>query len=871
MNTKSLKKIKTGKIPYSFLLFIVFFTINLILALPMKYPIITDEYGMLSDAIFLSGKYNWSQAYSTSVNNYWGYGATIWLIPFMPFISGIHSGIILFKIMLTINSFFISLIPVLAFKILRLIKKEIDIKQAFLLALCIGLFPAYIVLSKYAWAETMLSLMPWIIAYMLLCLGKAEKYKKKLLSLFLGLILGYGFSVHGRALVLIVAVFLTIILIRILLKKWIVNWFCMVLPIFVGYILDSIIKNHILSELIISDPGNTRNTIGNILSRNLTGVSLGDSIWQLLKALFGMSYYDIVITFGLISITLVTTTRLVIYLYKSKEMEFDSSIFSEAILSIFSSLIFLGSIALSIIFFATAFLTDSFQRREYFIYGRYTEVMIGIMFLLAVYQLLFSKLITIRQIKCAVLLSTIILLWGTFITSRDLIQNNDKTLSYSMVSGIIPWGGEMFYPETTLEGCLRILVIVLAVFFTLLFLTKKNSFLLYITVIILFSFSSMYSMKTFVWKSSEGVYQSTEDLRSTFDCFYNLHQNFKNIYCIKESNKVLTLQYTLPDYEVTYLNKYQNGYQLLDEITPNSFIISDEDDYFDYLLPNCVQIETSENRHYIWAYGEELISELLNYNVNFEDANTSQVYNATGLFCNDFGLKNENNIFLFNEGISYGPYITLSPGKYSICIAGNNINQCQFYLTSESGQNALDFTVQEINSKKALLSFSSNEFLYDFETLVSNPTERIVIVENITINYEGYQKTEITNLEIPIRSYDVNNKQTRNLISESGNCIRGQTEILFRQGGNIAVTNIYALDYNYEITIKGENLEDIKIEILSEDGSSVDLIYVDEKSNATNKVFKLIKETGKKVLTINLEGISDNFNQFSGVDITVVN
>ena len=864
---------KIKKIPHVYLIYFSFLIYNLLLAFPMQYPIITDEYGALADAVYLSGRFDWTLAYSTSIQNYWGYGSTIWLVPFMWLFSGIESGRAIFKLMLIFNACFVSFIPVLSYKIVSLMKNVKEI-YALCIAFCIGLFPAYTVMSKYAWGETALAVLPWLAVYLLgLCsLKNIKEKKRKIFSVLLGCVIAFAWSVHGRAAALILSVLLTVIMMKIFSKKWIISWIYIILPIIFGVFFDKVLKSDIISNLIMSDPASTRNTLSNILTRNISGVSFAKSVWQVIRATLGMSYYDLVITFGIGSVGIVSAICAIKYAFKKQFKNSINETSGELVLKVFPFVLFLSSLAMSVIFFLTAYLTESFQRREYFIYGRYTEAAAGMMMMVALYHILLSGNFTKFQKKISTGLSILILLWGTFITSDDLIKNGNKTLSYSMVSGIIPWGGKNFWKNTSLVSCVKIFLIILVIYFLVLWLVKRKY--LKATILIIscfFIYSTGYSMVKFVWPSSQNAYRSTGELREFFGKVYDINEKYNEIYCIKEDGRVLTIQYTLPDFEVTFLNKSQNGYQTINDIKENSFIISDEKDIFSYILPNCMQIESSNSQHYIWAYGKELIEELEIRGIKFEDLHVTKEFSPQDLYCNEISKIEEDRVLLPNGGLSYGPYISLMPGYYDVTILGDNLDGCQLSLTADSGKKNIDFKIKKKTSDRVVLSININEITSSFEVLVNNESSNTASVAKLLVEYIDFVKVDLDKLEIPDRTYSVNDRYTRDLIENSEKSIRGQTDILFTMGDTVTVNNIYFLDSEYEIRIHGKDMQNISVWLQDESGIHVPLSSSDVNSVSDYITYKFPGNNVKRNLSLVIQGNEKILSKFSSVEIVVVN
>lgn len=126
------------------------------------------------------------------------------------------------------------------------------------------------------------------------------------------------------------------------------------------------------------------------------------------------------------------------------------------------------------------------------------------------------------------------------------------------------------------------------------------------------------------------------------------------------------------------------------------------------------------------------------------ELNTEKKYNEE-LFEKQSILLYKNNKYLTNgqdteegrilntQGISFGPYVNLKAGKYTIEILGENLNNVDYDSCYNQGQNKLD--IEEIfrNDKQILFNFEINYAIENFECRLFNNSNGNVIIKQIHI------------------------------------------------------------------------------------------------------------------------------------------
>lgn len=177
-----------------------------------------DEICTIASAAYFAG-YDWSEILSDT--RYYGFGYSMFLAPVF----------ILFKepatihhLMLFSNNVLIALCGIIAYEILI---RFFKMKKRSMALLTAGTVVLYLPLSFYGnlfLNECMLSLLVWVVLYLLLLLNEEEEGKhKNIYSVFLGAVLGYSLMVHSRSMVLIAASVGTVLAVYMITKRNMVN------------------------------------------------------------------------------------------------------------------------------------------------------------------------------------------------------------------------------------------------------------------------------------------------------------------------------------------------------------------------------------------------------------------------------------------------------------------------------------------------------------------------------------------------------------------------------------------------------------------------------------------------------------------------
>lgn len=127
---------------------------------------------------------------------------------------------------------------------------------------------------------------------------------------------------------------------------------------------------------------------------------------------------------------------------------------------------------------------------------------------------------------------------------------------------------------------------------------------------------------------------------------------------------------------------------------------------------------------YIETPYEKRTSSELNYSVN------------QGIHTNQKVEIKDNSYVLNKDQVTFGPYITLSKGKYLVHISGKNLAVADIHVTANSGEKTFDVKKIMDSPNYQELQLDLDQVYNNIEIVVKNETEQNVCVKNYTISEE---------------------------------------------------------------------------------------------------------------------------------------
>lgn len=228
------------------------------MVIPKIYAVwnLVDEYGYLANAAYLSGT-----GWEAMTNFYYGYGYSLWLIPFFWICSG---GITIIRGAMVVNTIFIVLLFWIQYLLMSKIYKGMNRKMIALISFALCFYPYLVVSNWKVVCECLLTLMIWIcglVLYQALDTGKWYWYA------LLGLAVVYTFFVHIRAFVFCIILLFAVGVMFLQKKVSVKNLLILIITSGVLLILGTMLKNHIIDVMYTNIPGGVAaEEIGNTLT-----------------------------------------------------------------------------------------------------------------------------------------------------------------------------------------------------------------------------------------------------------------------------------------------------------------------------------------------------------------------------------------------------------------------------------------------------------------------------------------------------------------------------------------------------------------------------------------------------------------------------
>lgn len=358
-------------------LYIFSLTFLLIMALRLNIPPVIDEVATVASPMYLAG-YDWSETLHAMGGYYFKYGGGM---VYYPLVVLIKDPYVLYRSMLAFNAVVCSFIPVIAFVIL---KKHFGMRRSssWVMSLITFCLPVTALYTLYARADAMLIFTPWLIALIILTLVKISasgaageekkrfKRKRVILSILLALVTVASYSLHTRGIAVVLAVIVTVLIVSLILKTRIVAVIPSVLTLGATLLIDNAIASF-FKEALYSHYGTAYSSAESFDFGALANIFTKDGFKAFAAETLGAAFNMIVSTYGLVIIGVVIGTVVVIRFIR-KRSEASNAVM---VFTAFSVILFLGTFAMSIIYFfpyvSNLLEGTGEQRSDWLVYGRY--------------------------------------------------------------------------------------------------------------------------------------------------------------------------------------------------------------------------------------------------------------------------------------------------------------------------------------------------------------------------------------------------------------------------------------------------------------------------------------------------------------------
>lgn len=641
----------------------------------------SDEMGVVAEAAYLIGE-DWSQLVQHI--GYYGYGQALFYIPIFALVQNPIYRYITFG---CINSVLLSFIPILVYHILESLE-FLSPKKRFYFALIVSLFPSHLVYTKWVWNEPLLCVLPWGLLWIIVRLI-TNRGNKVINSILLAAVSVWCYATHGRGLVFIIAVILTLIYACVVYKRIVINVPCFLSSFAAMFVSDHYIKNFFIENLWRKEPGQlVVNTFSATLEANIRPYFSLEWIMNTAKFMLGYAVNAILSSYGILII--VAVFFILMLFSKVARQKYLGSITKEMIcrlttIAAFCVLCFLGAFVLSAVVHSTS--TD-----DYIIYTRYYANTLGLIILLGALIISETQFLVDK-------FKIIILVFACFIPFYIPIASlfNEATKKRPFVYfNLYPYMGK-FENAELFSAYSSILIIFLLV---MLIATSKYKKYTVLFSLCIFLSAYYYCSINFIIPESREAFEIVNTSYEVLTKIEGLSDYCNKVYFYNPDGHYIdsALQFMLPKYQVDHLNGIE-AEQIEDRIADNGIIIAYEDLALEYLNKNYYRISNGENSdrfsaQYIWVHGEEG-SQYIAEHGPYKPVNNYGQARLIDLnkFSTSVGTFSDEKIVSTGEEgyLLFGPYIPLNSGSYTLAIEGllvsGKLSDTSFFdVASNSGE-----------------------------------------------------------------------------------------------------------------------------------------------------------------------------------------
>lgn len=559
-------------------------------ALTMHINTIVDELGMMSNAAVLSGR-NWHTGVIATGGYYYKYGlAFVWALPYVL----LNDSVAVYKACGFINAAFFSTIPVMVYYISRRylnIKKQSHAALLAMTATCLGDTMYYTTNMR---ADYMLAVLNWGCALVLLNgmeAGKnGQKEKQKYYSILLAFLAVYSYACHSRGIVAVIAVTMTIAVIRIITKKDCVRYPAYFISL-AGFLLIDKVLQILFREAIwrgqaAHATGLSAETFHILLTR--PGMS------SYLKTAIGWLYSTFTSTAGLACAGLLGCLIMVVLMFRRSE-KLDAG---EMVLALFGGLSYAGSFAVGSLFFLDStykiFTGKSSSRLDRIVFGRYTCCACGLLVLMAAYILIWKKdIFGIRAKLISVFgyVSVFLLFaWkaAPVLDGKTILRKGLGVLGVF----IQPASPAMNVKKDDVSKDLLFFGIVMFGIFLLMLVLSAGKRAWTLCVISVVTGVTLYGYNTYIITYAQDAkrFRLMTGVRDTMNSLGDIYEEYSTVYVQSpivpsKSWQVLLMDYSIVTKKYAGLEEYENAFIVsgnlpdIDDLTPGSYYILDDVNY----------------------------------------------------------------------------------------------------------------------------------------------------------------------------------------------------------------------------------------------------------------------------------------------------
>ncbi len=689
-----------------------------------------DEYSVSAIAAYASGC-DWSS--TVSLSGYYGYLQGLMYTPVF-FVT--DDPYLRYDLMIGINSLIVSFIPVIVYYLSRstfALKKGMSVG----FSLICGLYPCYMLLTKYTWNESLCDIMPWLFLLVAFKALQSNGVKKQILSVLGAIVLVAGYAAHGRMLALMAGGVALILIAFFAMKKKIFGFIAFFSGLCVSFAADLLAKNYFQNALWLLDEGGgtPTNTIEDSLSRVFTAG--GDFFVNFLKTLIGHFFYFISSTWGFGAICIVMIIGAVFMYFRRRiKPASDSDAYisdNDAMLAVFALISTAAVFAISVLFKCTS---DHLEARcDTLIYGRYIEVFAPIALYAAfilIHRGKFSIFHALAALCSAAVINTLTMLFvvptvtaGTRMTS-------------AMIMGLAPlrYGEKMksLPDETSFFKIIITVMLVLLIILVIRFAIRDGKRMLRcvcIPLAVMLTYSNIYCYSSYTTVQSKNAMTGAKYMQQALDMVVG--SGLDTVCCYNvSSERYIKGQFLLPEGRFIIAKSIA----ALEELSERPhFIIADREDNLHAWVEGICLVGDINNNMQLYACTSSAYDWAASQGYQLSD-NGSIYYSGEQLSASDNAVCGSDYTKLPGGAQVHTNYFTLfRKGTYRITITGTGVElgNSIITITSSKGEYTHDFTITKQRDGVLEIELEASQKLEGVRIELSNSNSEPVIVTSLEI------------------------------------------------------------------------------------------------------------------------------------------
>lgn len=713
-----------------------------------------DEYSVTAIAAYLNGL-DWSPTVSTG--GYYGYFQSLFYVPVYRVTDDPY---LRYRLMLAVNGVFASFIPVIVYWLSRRVFVTSKPAAASFALIC-GMYPSYMLLTKFTWNETMCVVLPWVFALLMYkSLDCESAAKKQIFSVLGGLTLAAAYATHGRMLSLVAAgIVLELVVFFSMRRTRVFSFVGFFGGAAVGLVIDKLLKRYFQGALwnVGSGRASPTNTIEKMLG-HLFGEDGKFTIGRFFETLIGHFFYFFSSTWSFGAVCVIAIIAAIILYYRRRNRVPETLENGEpdpktlpyidektSILCWFTLLIIGAAFAVSVLFKCTSSIYD--KRMDTTIYGRYTEGFYSIAILCTLILIYKGKLTRGHGLAAFGLNAAVMGLTQLF-TAPTVIDS--ETFVSAMVLGLSHLRyGEKLKDLYTQETFVKIYVTVLGIsaLWAILGLIRRLGKAKWAAFCVplcgLMIWSGVYGYSNYIVPQAKNAQRSADVMSAAMD---KLGGEFDAVTLYAMSrDRYVKAQFLYPETSVNIASSV-SAYRKLE--SKSDIVLANIEETPELWIDELRLVGSLGNAVHIYAASESARewAESRGYKIGESGCIT---YSAAELYVNskgkklghdeyadlDFSESAEDNVMisLLNGGSAYTGCMHLQKGTYSFTVYGTNVGGCSVRLTSDKGKTELSPEILTDKDGELCAAVTLSAKTENVRFTFTNDSETPIAVDKIVI------------------------------------------------------------------------------------------------------------------------------------------